>query len=228
MGRPNHYSKDVAERCRRLLVELRPVIESDSGAIQRYGGPLTTTFLLAMGTPMLVFPLERLKKPFDMKQQRRVASDRGLDTALTTEVERVFDLSFVKAPFGAADGWSCVQGWKPPFNLAHSWPKQILARLASPEAVEIAANAKVRFVLDVLRNALAHGGVYYLDRHGWNSDGEAAMLAFVGATTSGVIQGFDVLRVHQEHFYDFLLAWSDWLSGSGISRALADAPVLAA
>jgi hypothetical protein len=228
MGRPNHYSKDVAERCRTLLVELRPLVEGDSDAVQRYGGPLTTTFLLAMGTPMLVFPLERLTKCFDLKHQRRVASDRALDTALTAEVERVFNLSFAEAPFGKLGGWSFVQGWKPSFNLADQWPYEILARLASPEAAATAADAKAADVLAVLRNAVAHGGVYYLDREGWNTAGEAAMLAFVGATTPGLIQGFDVLRVHQEDFYDFLLAWSDWLSGSGISRALADAPFLAA
>jgi hypothetical protein len=229
MGRPNHYSKDIAERCRTLLVELRPLIERDSDAIRRYGGPLTTTFLLAMGTPMLVFPLERLTKPFEdhMKQQRRVASDRGLDPALTAKVESVFSKSFAGAPFGKVDGWSCVQGWKP-FNLAHHWPNEILDQLASPEAAKTAAGAKVGFILEVLRNALAHGGVYYLDRHGRNTDGEAAMLAFVGATTPGVIQGFDVLRVHQDDFYDFLLAWSDWLSGSGISGALGDGRVFAA
>jgi hypothetical protein len=36
-------------------------------------------------------------------------------------------------------------------------------------------------VLTDLRNALAHGGIAYLDERGRQTDGQAAMLAFVGA-----------------------------------------------
>lgn len=228
MGRPNYYSKDIVKRCRTLLERLRPFVERDGDAAEVYGGPLTTTFLLAMATPMLVYPLERLGKHYDARRPRRVASDRALNAALTAEVERVFALSFAQAPFGNVKGWSCVLGWNWPFNLADRWPEEILDRLAAPEAATDVAEAKAARILDTLRNALAHGGVYYLDRHGRNSNNEAAMLAFVGATTPGVIQGFDVVRVSEDDFYVFLLAWSDWLSGSGISQALGEASVLAA
>ena len=228
MGHPNHYSLEIVGRCRALLEGMLPVVERDGEMAERFGGPLTTTFLLAMATPMVVFPVERLKIPYDAERPRRVANDRALDAKLTAEVDRVFALPFGASPFGAVEGWSCVLDWDRLFNLSGRWPEELLDLLDKPEAADAVAKAPASDVIETLRNGLAHGGVYYLDRHGRNSNGEAAMLAFVGASNFGVIKRFDVVRVRQQDFYNFLLAWSDWLDASGVTRALRDAPVLAA
>lgn len=64
----------------------------------------------------------------------------------------------------------------------------------------------VRILTD-LRNALAHGGIAYLDEKGHQTDSQAAMLAFVGAVMKkGRITGVNVLRVHERHYREFLAA----------------------
>ena len=80
----------------------------------------------------------------------------------------------------------------------------------------------VRILTD-LRNALAHGGIAYLDEKGRQTDSQAAMLAFVGAVMKkGRITGVNVLRVHQRHYREFLAAWASWLRQAGVTTALND------
>ena len=54
MGLPNHYSRDIVIRCESLIRHLLPKIEQGLPDDVRFGGPLRTTFLLAMATPMIV------------------------------------------------------------------------------------------------------------------------------------------------------------------------------
>jgi hypothetical protein len=76
-------------------------------------------------------------------------------------------------------------------------------------------------VLTDLRNALAHGGIAYLDERGQQTGGEAAMLAFVGAVMKGNrITAVNVLRVGERDYRKFLSAWVSWLRRSGVSAAM--------
>lgn len=64
-------------------------------------------------------------------------------------------------------------------------------------------------VLTDLRNALAHGGIAYLDAQGRQTDGQAAMLAFVGAVMKGNgITAFNALRIGEPEYRAFLSAWA--------------------
>jgi hypothetical protein len=51
---PEHYSRDVAKRCHNLIRHLMPLIAQGLPDDAEFGGPLCTTFLLAMATPMIV------------------------------------------------------------------------------------------------------------------------------------------------------------------------------
>jgi hypothetical protein len=76
-------------------------------------------------------------------------------------------------------------------------------------------------VLTDLRNALAHGGIAYLDERGGQTDGQAAMLAFVGAVMKGGrITGVNVLRIGERDYRVFLAAWASWLRQVGVTAAL--------
>lgn len=46
--RPEHYSRDIAQRCSSLGRQLLPLIQSGLPDDSKYGGPLYTTLLLAM------------------------------------------------------------------------------------------------------------------------------------------------------------------------------------
>ncbi len=228
---PEHYSRDIAQRCQSLIRNLRPVVQQGLDGDVRFGGPLGTTFLLAMATPMIVLPIERLYKPA-ANAADQAGDDRQLDPNLAQEVVEVLGPArrFGGAPFVTAARWSYVAGW-PPFNAGFVWPRELLDRLAQPDAQANADRAPARQILLDLRNALAHGGVAYLDANGQQSGGEAAMLAFAGAKFAHRprrLESFNILRIREDHFCDFLVAWADWLAQPRIRDAINNQDPLAA
>ena len=171
---------------------------------------------------MIVLPIERIFKPADQCAPQ-AGDDRQLDPALAREVDDVLGLtaSFGAAPFAAPDGWSYVSAY-PPFNIATNWPADLLEVLGRPEAFRHADGAPAGRVLRDLRNALAHGGVAYLDPDGRQTGGDAAMLAFAGARMDrgGRLAGLNMLRISEDDFCSFLMAWADWLAQRPIRTAL--------
>jgi hypothetical protein len=96
-----------------------------------------------------------------------------------------------------------------------------LERLGSPRAFDDAHNAPAARILRDLRNGLAHGGVAYLNASGDQTESDAAMLAFAGTVLRNRrLVGLNILRVAEEDFYDFLIAWGDWLSSPLIRQVL--------
>jgi hypothetical protein len=81
---PGHYARDIVERCDSLITSLLPVVQRESDA--RFGGPLGTTFLVAMSTPMILLPVERMLKPI---ARDAVADDRAVDPTLGKAVADV-------------------------------------------------------------------------------------------------------------------------------------------
>ena len=225
---PEHYSRDIATRCQSLIRHLGPQVEAGLPDDAQFGGPLRTTFLLAMATPMVILPIERIFKP------STGATTAGDDTDLDEQLAGLMadalgpGKTFGEAPFAKTSCWSYVHGHTP-FNIAGNWPPELLQALAAPEAVENARIACARRILRDLRNALAHGGVAYLDEDGQNTGGPAAMLAFAATKMDrGRAVGLNVLRVREEHFRAFLTAWTDWLGESCVVTALNSQSRLAA
>ena len=221
MGIPQHYSRDIAQRCQALIRYLRPVIEGGLPDDHRFGGPLDTTFLLAMATPMIVLPLERIFKP-TRPGADVPADDRELDPALAGRVGDVLGPArrFADAPFVIPRRWSYVPGHRP-FRVADYWPIDLLEKLDSEAAFAEADGTPAQRILLDLRNALAHGGVAYLDASGRSTDGPAAMLAFASARTKDRrVTGLNILRTHQDHFCEFVMAWADWLTASPVRDIL--------
>lgn len=215
---PEHYARDIVERCDSLIASLLPVVQGQSDA--RFGGPLGTTFLVAMSSPMILLPVERMLKPAAARDA--VADDRVLDHTLGKAVVDVLSQAtrFGDAPFVREGAWSYVAGHAP-FNLARGMPSELLQSLSEPQAAKDAMDAPAARVVTDLRNALAHGGVAYLDEAGRQSGGQAAMLAFVGSVMKkGRITGVNVLRVREHDYLDFLAAWASWLRQAGVTAAL--------
>jgi hypothetical protein len=217
---PEHYSRDIVQRCGRLIDTLLPVVKG--GSANDFGGPLSTTLLLALGTPMIVLPCERIL------QTNRVGNDRHVDPDFADGIHAVLGngTTFADAPFGGGERWSYVSDW-PRFNIAQSWPHDLLHSLAEPQAVASANSTPARQVITDLRNALAHGGVIYLDVKGQQSGDEAAMLAFVGTVHNGPSSPFNILRISEEGFQSFLQSWANWLVKCGVQSILNNADPLA-
>lgn len=228
MGIPQHYSREIPQRCDALIEELIPIVERGLGADAAFGGPLKTTLLLALATPMIVLPVERIFKRVAFGDSG-VAGDRAIDEALAQGVHAVLqgDHAFGDTPFGSG-GWAYA-GTVEPFNVGKRWPEELLRRLDGKDARVAAQCAPAWRVLQDLRNALAHGGVAYLDADGRASHGAAEMLGFAGAVMKGHrVVSLNVLRIQKDDFRSFLSAWATWLRDVGVADALSDRPPLAA
>lgn len=205
---PEYYSRDIATRCGRLIEDLMPYVEARE--YSEFGGALTCTFLLSLATPMIVFPFERLHKVM------RAGDDKEIDPSLTDELKEVFNEPFEKSPFCGDGDWSFVENYCP-FNIADIWPQDVIEKLKSSEAKDQARNSTTKKILEVLRNALAHGGVNYLNEDGHQTDRIASMFAFVSTIKEksgenrGQIIGLDILRIRQDDLREFLKKWAAWL-----------------
>lgn len=229
MGRPAHYCLDIVARCRMLIEQVQPVVANGLRGDQAFGGPLTTTFLLALSQPMIGLPIERI---FKAKEDVLVADDTTLNGGLTDEVARVLDgrMRFCDSPFARGIDWRLVRD-VPPFNVAVWDAAQHFDALSHEDARIAASMAPADFMMRHVRNALAHGGIVYLDKEGRMGSTRAAMLAFVSARkdwkTKKII-GLHISRVSEADFRRFLLAWADWITESGMADALSEGPLLAA
>jgi hypothetical protein len=211
--RPAHYSREIAQRCQALIHHLLPIVERGLPEDEKFGGPLDTTFLLAMATPMIVLPIERVQVAEYNSSQ--VGNDRNIDPALAKKMSALLDgkRKFSDAPFGTDGKWSYVPSYTHIFNVADGCPDDLLAALSTPESVTCANDSPAREILHVLRNALAHGGVAYLDKNGRSTERDAAMLAFISTERDSRrrVTGLNILRIGQAEFRSFLMAWTDWL-----------------
>jgi hypothetical protein len=105
---------------------------------------------------------------------------------------------FEDAPFGVP-GWSYVAAYSPVFNISDGCPADLLMALGTEEAFLRARNTSASVILRALRNALAHGGIAYLDKDGTATDNQAAMCAFVSSERDERrrVIGLNVLRISQ-------------------------------
>lgn len=227
MGVPEHFSSDVVTRCQSLLDHLLPKVAAGLPDDRKHGGTLRATFLLAMATPMLLLPIERVFKPAGSEV---AADDRQLDQGVAARVADVFgaDVEFGQTPFFEDCRWAYVQK-HPLFNIADRWPSDLLDRLRSDESYQEARTAPARRILLDLRNALAHGGVTYLNENGENSYGEASAFAFVATSRrKKKIEGLKILLVSEPDFRCFLEKWARWVERSPLAGVLRDQNRIAA
>lgn len=230
MARAAHYSLDLVVRCRSLLDHLMEAVEKGLPDDEKFGGALTTTFLVAMANPIIGLPIERIFKPGTGRDV--VADDRALNDGLSREVKQMFNgkTKFKECPFLDGIDWRFVRDTKA-FNIAEWNDQGVLEVLSSDQAREAAGNETVKFMMLHLRNAIAHGGIVYLDKDGRLNEQTASMLAFVSARMdwdTEKIVGLHISRISEPDFRKFLTAWADWIEKSGVSSMAAKAPPLAA
>ena len=225
--RPELYSRDIVKRCQSLIDQLGPLVERGLRDDVKFGGPLLTTFLLALATPMIVLPIERIFKP--SRGGHTVADDRELDTKIEAAVKDVFaeGKRFGDAPFVGAQRWSYVDSYRP-FNIAKQCPPDLLQQLSSPEAAKRAREVEAKRILLDLRNALAHGGVIYLDKNGRLTLRSTGMLAFAATRVKERKPvSINVIRIPTEDFRAFLKDWASWLAGTKVPSLLNQEPIAA-
>lgn len=231
MGLPQHYSQELPQRCLHLIETLWSASEEVGFPGQEHLGPLTTTFLLALATPIITLPVERLERHRQRAErgEEGYMDDRPLNPDLALAVDAALgERPLHQSPFFADHDWRFVSfAYEVGQNLAISFPEQMSAQLCQPEARDAAYDLPAKEWVSCLRNALAHCGVVYLDGEGYQSDGgRAEMLAFVSAQyPKGNMrlppERLRVLRITESSFRAFLQSWVGWLHSSGLSDRLA-------
>lgn len=222
MGQPEHYSRDLPQRCMRLIDDLWPVVaQNEHGG--EFGGPLTTTFLMSLATPILVLPFERIIVQGNAGAEvPSYANDANIDAGLTERLKHGLAGRLEDKPFHRAGSWSVVETDNDYFKLPEGLPDHIAGALAAEEAYHRASRMQAESLLACLRNALSHGGISYLDAKGRTTNApheQVSMLAFISARMKGQGKerkpiGLRIARISEEDFRVFLREWVEWLSGA--------------
>ncbi|APE44552.1 hypothetical protein BOO69_14880 [Sulfitobacter alexandrii] len=202
-------------------------------------GPLTSTFLLSMSMPILNIPVERIERQIDKTEGTGYADDRYLNAGAVRAFEDVIRRGQLRAaPFYRDGSWRFLAVREGPFpNIARGMPDSISDDLSGEAAVKAAENMPALQWISIIRNAMAHGGIAYLDEHGRSSYGRPIkMYAFVSGKYGkpkcqhaeadcryglGALERLNVLRISETDFRDFLREWVAWLVRTKIAKQAA-------
>ena len=233
MGVPYHTSQDVPGRCLWLIDSLFSKVQTVTAPHEADLGPLDTTFLFAMSTLIFTLPIERLERHRRKEEQGRQGymDDRPLDPAFAQEIDAVLgsdDMPFSASPFHVPGAWRFASiDYSPDQNLAVEFPEELAAHLSSNEAVRDADNLSARAWMNFVRNALAHGGIVYLDAEGRQSRGKpTCLMGFVSAVyPNGNMrqppERLISLRTTPQQYRATLQKWVTWVQRTGLSLPVA-------
>lgn len=239
MGNPQHYSIELPERCMELIDQLWPEAAKIRGGERPDLGPLTSTFLLSMSMPILNIPVERIERQIDKAEGTGYADDRYLNADAVRAFEDVIRRGRLgAAPFYRDGAWRFLAVREGPFpNIAGGMPDSMADALSGEAAVKAAENMHALQWISIIRNAMAHGGIAYLDEHGRSRYGTPIkMYAFVSGKYGkpkcqhaeaecryglGALEGLNVLRISETDFRDFLRDWVAWLVRTKIAKQAA-------
>ncbi|WP_127075401.1 hypothetical protein [Rhodomicrobium lacus] len=215
MGNPQHFSLELPQRCLQLLEELWPHAKNCLNAKNPELGSLTTTFLISMSIPIIVFPIERIER-HRYAQAKNYADDRHKNPEVAQSIiETLAGNKFEDAPFFAKDCWSFVRS--PIFNISDRLPDDTANSLAADDAFLAAKKMPTSQWCSILRNAMAHGGIGYLDNSGRTSEDQpVTMLVFASGKYTGkgkyrTLTEINLLRISTENYRIFLRSWVTWL-----------------
>jgi hypothetical protein len=218
LGNPDHYSRALPQRCLQLIDDLWGHATQTLQADRPECGPLTSTFLLSMSMPIVNLPIERIER-HRVKEGEAYADDSAKDPKLSRAIfDTLGPQELRKAPFYSPGAWSFAEARV--FNISDGLPTEFATMLASPEAEKRASKMPTSQWSSILRNAMAHGGIAYLDHSGQYAYEEApvGMYLFVSGKKNdeGKLIGLRLLRISEAKYRDFLRAWVKWLQQTGL------------
>jgi hypothetical protein len=228
VGNPANYSLELPERCLKLLDALWPHAQKIRQVERPDLGPMTSTFLISMSMPIINLPIERIERR-EGGEHLHYADDRKINAAAAAAIAGTLQKRRLRdAHFFVSGVWRFTRCDKQPFpNIAHGVPDDIAAQLDSEKTAQNAADMPASQWCSILRNALAHGGIAYLNAQGRSSYGQPVkMYAFVSGTydrNTGEhprpLTAVNFLRIAEDDYFDFVRRWVAWLRDSGIARA---------
>jgi hypothetical protein len=168
-----------------------------------------SSFALLVASALFTIPFERLKSKHPLAEQRGDLIKR-----------------MGRKPFLEADFWSGRQpnDWRfsrimSGVNDSREWKDEQAIHPMNPYALNSIDKRKADLVLRVIRNALAHGNVVYLNENGFEEGGDPIKyLAFLSRYEETEedrekLETYRVATTTEEGFVTFVKCWASWLSG---------------
>lgn len=192
-----------------------------------------------MSMPILNIPLERIERQINKNEDEAYADDRQLNPeAVEAFVKVIRKGKLGDAPFYKDGTWRFHPLRDEPFpNISKGLPLQLAEALEHDGAVNAARAMPAAQWVSLLRNAMAHGGIAYLDENGCSSHGTPVkMFAFVSGKYGrpkcenadaacrfglGKLEGLNFLRISEDDYRNFLGDWVAWLEASKIAKQAA-------
>jgi hypothetical protein len=169
-----------------------------------------------MATPTIVVPFERILRTGE--DGELYVDERRLGPELSKAVDNELgNTQFRQSRFFPSADWRFHQCRYDGQNLGGRLPRSAIDALNDGASRDNVAAMATRKWIGCLRNALAHGGVMYLDEDGRQVDDQpAATLAMV--STSYKKDRLRIVRVSERGFLRFVVEWVGWLEESGLSN----------
>ena len=221
------FAYEYPKRCLSLLHAFKADVEERE---------LLGSFGLMMAGALLVIPWERTKGDHVLE---------GDDNDINSAIRKIKGQKFLEADFWQTNNHS---SWKKTkikgeANNPNRWRGPNGLHPFNQRTKNEMPDAKVDRVIRIMRNAIAHGSVVYLDERGKETPGEkVAYLAFVAlganmeyealraAQKSSDYTGinFDLVMVSELDFITFLEEWATWLSQIPLSNKVIEIDALVA
>lgn len=222
MANPIHFSLEVPKRAHQLLHEMYERLGVSEGTQLS----LKATFLLSVSMPMIILPIERILK-YKRPRAPEHMNDAALNARLAEAVDRGIDLrSQVHRASFFTGRWqyaTLAKGAAFPNLAATGLPAAIATELDLPDAIDNARNLSANLFCKILRNALAHGGILYLDEHGrTHSDAPVRRFAFVSMDDPHNPTKLHFLRIAMADYRAFLECWVNWLNTEAMEVVLSE------
>jgi hypothetical protein len=199
---PNRFATEYPERCLQLLKAFEPIAQEHD---------LNGTFSIMLAASVLIIPWERVSNKHPLVQEH--------GSVLQASINRLEKQKWLEADFwgGTTTGkWHFSRIMGDPNNVA-GWRDDHDRPSFSSESNTI-NRRNVPAVFRVLRNALAHGNIIYLDRNGWETEGARVhYLAFLARYEENEEQKkkaetYRLVTVREKDFLPFVRAWARWVA----------------
>jgi hypothetical protein len=214
MGVPSRFAIEYPQRA----LELIRMFEDKARRRDLVG-----SFGLLAAAAVLTIPYERMKASHFLHDQRQ-------DQDLAAQIKKLEKVKFQSAPFWGAEApgeWrqSRIMG---SVDRVDDWKDEQGRRSLSADANTI-KQRKAEEVIRVLRNALAHGNIIYLDKDSREIAGNRmAFMAFLSRYEETEEQRklattYRVVVTSEDEFLRFVKAWAIWVSSFPLDFAVLEA-----
>ena len=212
---PARFIFEYPQRCIQLIAAMEPVARSLN---------LIGSFSLLVAPSLFLVPYERMKKAHPLGEHER-------EPEIYIALRRVDRQKFVNAEFwrGSPRGSWRLTRIVTEANHTNGWEDIEGLHPFSQAAKNQIDGADAEKVIRVIRNALAHGNIVYLDENGYERQGaQVQHLAFLSRYEESELdrqksETYRVVSVTEEEFLHFLQDWAAWLQAQGMDSRIVEA-----